>query len=191
MGLLGGNPYIGRPMQSPQPEIALDDIEVPLYIEPFKSWRTWGIDIQSSSVQLKSITYKIKWPHKKVMRAHCLLQWRNRNKKTHPYENVNPHGVHSAPNLKHGCGIYSTRVRKDVSLWHPSTTELRVVGEVKIWGKTLCFKKGFVSEFAYPTCIFVDPSSWTRLHANHKVDITPHELMNELAESYDVPVVIE
>ena len=177
---------MGRPMQSPQPEENLDDIEVPLYVEPFKGWRTWNVQINSDSVQLKSITYRVKWPYKKPMRAHCLVQWRYQRSTDKLTD------THSAPHLKHGCGIYSTKIRKDVNLWtSQSTTQLAVVGEVKLWGKTFCFKKGYVSEFAYPTSIFVDPAAWNKVKEENKTDITPHELMNALAESYDVPVVIE
>ncbi len=199
--MMGGwGPYIsGMPMQSPQPENALSDIEVPLYIEPFKAWRCWTVSVEKDhSVSLRSITYKIRWPRSKAMRAHCLYQWRKgRNIESAPNSNnqrmVELYGKHTAPHLKHGCGIYSTRERKDTGLWavNSATTELRVVGEVKLWGKALCFEKGFVSEFAYPTSIFVDPQSWKRLSKHHQVDITPYELMNALSASYDVPVIVE
>ena len=129
------------------------------------------------------------------MRAHCLYQWRKKRTEAPdaPHRMHDMYSRHSAPNLKHGCGIYSTRVRKDTRLWavNSSNHELRVVGEVKLWGKVLCFEKGFVSEFSYPTSLFIDPHGWDKLNSQHKMDITPYELMNELSEKYDVPVIVE
>lgn len=183
----------GLPMQSPQKEVDLSDIEIPLFIEPFKAWRCWTVSVESNIIRLKSITHKVKWPYRKPMRAHCIYQWRKR--RLHP-EDIRYNGIynsHSAPNLKHGCGIYSTREKRDTNLWvvNSAQTQLRVIGEVKLWGKTLCFEKGFVSEFAYPTSLFINPDGWDRLKPEHKMDITPYELMNELSVSYDVPVIID
>lgn len=175
-----GNKY---PMQSIQPENQLDDIEVPLYAEPFNSWRTWDLIFDGDRVILRSITYKVEWPFQEPLHAICV---KNENM---PSVDV---GKHDTPDLKHGCGIYSVKVKKDCQKWNMSAGQnlLRVVGEIKIWGKTLCFKEGYISEFAYPRYLHIDPDKWERVSKNKNVDVTTTELADALGRNYDVPIVI-
>lgn len=182
-------PFNKLPMVSPQPEENFTDSSVPLFCEPFTAWRVWNILVDGDKVKLTSITHKVKWPYRKPMRAHCIHQWARLILPSF----TDSYGKHTAPSIKHGCGIHSLRKRKDLKSWDMGSQSafLRLAGEVNIWGKTLCYTEGYTSEFAYPKSIYVETDRWDKMAVSHQLDITPHELMDALVESYGITVVVE
>ena len=173
------------PMQAPpsgKPEVD----EVPLFIEPIVSWRSWMVEFKGDDVTLRSITYKTPWLKRKACRAHCLYQWTNKN-----IPQAHHLGPHNCPNLVHGCGFYSVKEIEAAKRWAQNGSyTFRVIGKVKIWGSVFRYTDGYISEYAYPSDIFVSENynHWKNSHA--KPDAEPTEVAELIEAAYGVDTYV-
>jgi hypothetical protein len=138
-------------MSTPVPQEQLEDYQ--LYIDPFVAYRSWAIicDEDDQKVKLRSITYKTPWPSGEPMVAGCYQM--------HYGTQPEPHDT---PDAGHSCGIHAVKDDEDAIMWMGSGftaqhAELRCYGEVKLWGKVLRYTKGYLSQYAYPVSLFLDP----------------------------------
>lgn len=165
------------PMKSPIPESEQEDDNWQFYAEPLQAWRAWRIMIWDGILVLESITYKVPWIPRQEFVAECIS------------DNSLEHRIsrHAPPDLDHGCGIHSLKSKDDAMLWMrlPAKMDTVAFGRVSIWGHCLKYTKGYLSEFAYPSLIYipVNQEAWGELGINAK------ELAHDLAETYRVEAV--
>ena len=118
----------------------------PLLIEPITAWRAWEIyESKNRGVLIRSVTWKMRWPPRKPVRAHCLSQIRGTIRAAPP---------HSAPDVEHRCGLYAVKNEEQARGWARTSANnrLRIVGKVQLWGRVLVFTEGYLAEYAYPAC---------------------------------------
>lgn len=167
------------PMQGMVPDEELQatyELERPFYIEPIVSWRAWKCSFDGDTVVLRSITYqRVVWPNREELKAECQREILARLP------------GHVAPNQTHGCGIYSVKTSEDALLWALANRNgpVRVIGEVKIWGRILQYERGYISEYAYPANFYV-PENYD--HWEIAPDAEPEELALALESTFKVPV---
>jgi hypothetical protein len=131
--------------------------------EPVVAWRVWLVATDDGEPQsLRSISYRIRWPKRKPMRAHCLFTLRHPVKgPTGPLTPPQPHPGEQCPVLSHQCGIYALKEPDDLPKWAPTFSAWapgmpRVIGQVALWGRVLEHELGYRAEYAYPVS-FVQP----------------------------------
>lgn len=176
-----------KPMQWPNGAVVEED-DWEFFPEAMKSWRAWRVinhsvdeepDMLTDGVlMLQSITYRTIWTPKQEMIAECVPMRLTADPATKSH-------THSSPDLKHGCGIYSVKTEEQALEWRKYRPYDTVVwGKVSIWGHVYKFTKGYLSEFAYPSQIFVpdDLGTWNER-------ITPEMLALELSETYGIEAV--
>jgi hypothetical protein len=168
------------PLQYPVKDHPLEDDEWQFYIEPMKAYRAWRVIDWDGVLALQSITYKVNWIPRQEMIAECRPK-PNRKPVVH---------VHAAPDLNHGCGIYSLKDLDDAVEWAnwPPKTDTVVYGRVKVWGHCLNFTKGYLSEFAYPYKLFVPPNESTK-DCVKEIDADAREVAMILSDTYKVEAV--
>lgn len=107
------------------------------------------------------------------MRAHCLAQFGASLR-----ERVVPPGIahHSCPDAQHRCGIYALRYADDVLKW--ATGPVHIGGVVQLWGRVLCYERGYIAEYAYPV----------RLTLRRSTEHIPDEILEELSYSYGIEI---
>jgi hypothetical protein len=118
--------------------------------EPIIAYRVWGLSwLNGEPEALRSITYRIRWPKRKPMRAHCLFNIRSGKPSVHPSED--------APVIGHTCGIYAVKTVEQTETWRPAAynraeleKEIKIVGTVALWGRVLRHANGYRAEMAYP-----------------------------------------
>lgn len=141
--------------------------EIPFLAEPIKAYRCWTLDYRRDRKQepaLRSVTYRIRWPARKEMRAHCLVQWSQafRNKTVNVTSTLERH---NCPNMRHKCGIYSLKNKDDLRYWAGAPNvvgAIRILGSALVWGRFFEYEKGYLSEFAYPLEIFGFNGKWLK-----------------------------
>ena len=163
-----GNHIIG-PHSASEVSKQLAREDVPMYIEPYRSYRCWQVLVEENPVTLKSISYSTKWPAREAFHATCMTQVYRGFSATEPIG-------HDTPSLHHVCGIYSVKegVKDRLEEWCRNKKHV-VYGVVLVWGKVLEFEEGYLSEYAYPLEFYDHAGGW---------DYEPVEVMRELARIY-------
>lgn len=169
-GMVTGN---GMPMATPIPVQEREDME--MFIDPFQAWRAWSVhvDTEKSKIRLQSITYKLYWPPEVPFRARCM------RRSLSPSPTL-PEKHEGCPDVNHGCGIHGLKDREDAMLWmnYGGQQQLRCIGEIKMWGLVFRFTKGYLSEYAYPSKIWVEHE----MPENFPID--SREVVHELRRTY-------
>lgn len=149
--------------------------EAPFAIEPIVAYRAWTVDKTRPhrGPFLRSLTYRVPWPERRPMRAHCLAQFGASLR-----ERIAPPMLarHRCPDANHRCGIYALRYQEDIVKW--ATSPNHVAGIVRLWGRVYLYEKGFIAEYAYPL----------RLIYRNSAELIPDEVLEELSDSYGVEI---
>lgn len=164
------------PMAAPAYREGLNEIEHEegLYFEPCVGWRAWRVfEHKRKGLVLQSLMYKVAWPVRKPMRAHCMT-WHNVAE--HLHERFS-HDPHRTPDHVHGCGIYSVKHRIDAAKWMRGYHNV-IHGRVKVWGNVTVFSEGFLASMAYPDALVLP-------QANHDLE----EQVRLLADRYGIEVI--
>lgn len=175
----GSGVYFGSPVGR-APSVAFNDpmgktteeMVIPDSIEPLLAWRAWRVDRFGS---LQSRTNESVWPGREKMTGICIT----------PYEAQQPHRT---PAQRCTCGIYSVKTLEGAIRYAGDGGWAGVnvaIGKIKIWGMTVVAEKGYRSEFAYPTEIYL-----LRASSNAQGDLQPGDsrIGERLQRRYDVPV---
>jgi hypothetical protein len=168
------------PLQFPVKDSPLEDDDWQFYVEPIQAFRAWRVIDWDGALVLQSITYKVNWVPRQKMIAECRPGAKKEKKEIH---------VHAAPDLNHGCGIYSLKSLDDAVKWSnwPPKTDTMVYGRVKVWGHCLNFTKGYLSEFAYPSMLYVPPNEHE--DCEKEIDADAREVAMILSDTYKVEAV--
>lgn len=167
-----------KPMMWPYAQDDRSDDDWELYPEAIRAWRAWRVIDYEGVFLLRSITYNSDWIPRQEMIACCIPG---------PIPSKRPVTDHPAPDIDHGCGIYSLKEESDATIWmnHVSPAKAAVYGSVSIWGHVFKFTKGYLSEFAYPSHLVIPH------HIGQLEDvISPEELSLELSKTYQVEAVM-
>lgn len=167
------------PMAWPVSEEPRSNDDWKFYIEAIKSWRAWRVIELDGVLVLQSITFKSNWIPRQELIAECIPS------RACPAPKIR----HAAPDIDHGCGIYSLKDKEDAVVWskdYPTETETIVYGEVFIWGHVFVFTKGYLSEYAYPANLIIPSGNGTLLD-----ELGMDQLQLELSNTYQVEVVPE
>lgn len=164
------------PMMAPLRELPREEKDWEFYAEPIESWRAWNVVSFDDVLLLQSITYRVNWMPKQEMIAQCIRR---------PESDLKVHS-HLAPDIEHGCGIYSVKHFGQALRWMnfggsgDKKSSVRVMGKVFLWGHVFRFTEGFLSEYAYPSAIYVNTEhvEW--------FDAEPEEIRRELSATYGV-----
>lgn len=168
-----------KPMMHPIPVEEREKDEWEFFPQAFEAWRAWRIVELDGILLLQSVTHRTNWLPRQEFIAECL-----------PIKKdgvvIRKH-VHAAPDLEHGCGIYSLKSAEGAMMWANEylRTDTRVYGKVSIWGTCFKFQKGYLSELAYPSNLYVPPNV-TASGDKRSIDIHPEELAVELASTYRI-----
>lgn len=164
---------------------------IPFAIEPIEAWRAWRAVETRQGLRLASITYRVRWPVRKPMRAHCLRQLNRAAWESHqrymvslPHMGLRPH---LCPNMEHRCGIYALREEDAARKWASSMlgglAGGNVVGRVLLWGRVLLYEHGYIAEYAYPLSI----SGYTEPKIETDQSNVP-QIVEHLARRYDLEI---
>jgi hypothetical protein len=146
--------------------------------EPIIAYRVWGLSLLDGEPEaLRSITYRIRWPKRKPMRAHCLFNITTGKPVVHPGKD--------APVLGRTCGIYAVKTLEQTGTWHvaphhraETNKMVKIIGTVALWGHVLQHEKGYRAEYGYPQSIL-------------SIDTNPEDaehLGNWLETTYGIPM---
>ena len=167
------------PMQHPHFLEYTEEDEWDYYGEAFQSWRAWRVLERDGVLVLQSVTYNCLWVPGQELIARCMPNAKRRI------------SCSFCPDLNHGCGIYSVKDPEDAIVWGKQrlASDTVVYGRVSIWGHCFKFTGGYLSEFAYPSFLFV-PSNKEVLSGYPKnVQANSEEIATELNKTYRVEAV--
>src|SRR6266496_5006988 len=122
-----GLAYHGYPMRHPVSNEDREEDDWQFFAEAIKAWRAWRVIDYDGVLVLRSITYQTNWLPRQEMIAQCVPDSLSLEK---------AQTSHAAPDLEHGCGIYSLKNREDALTWSEFSGKLgtTVYGTVSIWG---------------------------------------------------------
>lgn len=122
-------------------------------------WRFWVIQPTPGDTVLNSPMFPMKWPPLEVVAAVCANRRRERRRpwRTHPIE-------HDCPNPGCNCGIHAaTSPTGLASFLRPSLAadrgDVRVVGQVELWGMIVEGPAGWRGAAAYPAELWLPQRS--------------------------------
>ena len=166
------------PMKSPLGKDLREKDDWEFYAEAIQSWRAWRVIDFGGVLVLESITYKTTW----IPRQEVIAECRNRVTRT---------TAHAAPDLDHSCGIYSLKSMEHAARWSglPKDKDNVVYGRVSIWGHCFKFVDGYLSEFAYPSLIYVPTQKPKEEGIDKDIDIDQEDLAIELSSTYRVEAI--
>lgn len=110
---------------------------VPDGIIPITAWRVWGV----SNQKLCAIGSQGIWEPKKPMEAIC-----------------NAGGSHPAPQNDCNCGMWSFKTL-DGLVAATKSYQVKVLGQVSLWGRVIETENGFRAQYAYPKELWLLDSS--------------------------------
>jgi len=153
-----------------------EDEDWGFYGEAIQAWKAWRVIELHGILLLQSLVHRANWIPRQEMVSECM-------NKSNP--NFRPH---LSPNIRHGCGIYSVKQQDWALQWqrYPNIEDVVVYGRVSIWGNVFKFTKGYISEYAYPSYLYVPPDKGQELYET----IHPEELRVELNNTYVVEVEV-
>lgn len=121
--------------------------------KPIIGWRAWQIEfIDGEPQSVRSITYPLRWPPRKIMRAHCIFAYQKTQREAFAAR------PHHSPTVSHSCGIYSVKTSAQARTWTTAAGQQRIIGKVALWGRVLMYSEGAKAEFAYPVNFIVPPT---------------------------------
>jgi hypothetical protein len=118
---------------------------VPDYIAPLVAWRAWKTVCIGGEWRLQALGKLNPWEPKKALEARCEAG------RSHP-----------SPNKECSCGIWSF-TSLDTLLSKVDNYEVKVLGQVSIWGRIVECEHGFRSQFAYPKELWLVDGSMEQL----------------------------
>lgn len=125
------------------------------FVEPVIAWRAWMVvrDKVTGGPRLRSITFETGWPEREPLIATCGKS-QSQNLRRH----------HRCPSLACGCGIHAVKTEEQAHEWlgmGATSAQLvaRVIGTVTLWGRVLCYTKGYLAEKAYPKRVILPASA--------------------------------
>jgi len=119
-------------LKNAQPRVVTQ--AMPDSIVPVVAWRAWRVTTKlNGQWTLKALGQDGLWEPKKMMEAKCS------GGQDHP-----------APHRDCNCGIWSFRTLEELLPALKGYDNVKVLGQVSIWGRVLECENGFRSQFAYP-----------------------------------------
>jgi hypothetical protein len=127
----------------------------PDYVAPLIGWRSWAAVDDEHGLALRSAVYTTRWPPRQRLEAVCAH--RARSGLLGRLLRIEPH---EAPDEGCTCGIYAASTpelalayldRQALMGWARSP----LIGRVALWGRVIECERGWRSEFAYPTRLYL------------------------------------
>jgi hypothetical protein len=130
--------------------------KAPDYVHVLTGWRAWKIAGSKDGMKLKAIgaSQNHIWEPRTQLEAVC-----------------NSKGDHAAPGFNCQCGVWAFKELDGLISALGSYHDLKVLGQVSLWGRVVETKNGYRAEKAYPAELWLFDSS-----------------LEELGLIYDVPV---
>ncbi len=132
---------------------------VPDYCEVLTGWRAWNISVDLEPAVLYPISSNTNaWKPLEAPAAEC------DNGEDSPDLTRCPECsalVHVAPMTGCACGYWSFKTKAHLEI--SGFRSAKVFGQVSIWGKVIEHKDGYRSQFAYPSVLYADDVTATRL----------------------------
>lgn len=118
---------------------------VPDRIEVITGWRAWT----AKDGKLAALGQKTIWKPKKQMEAKC--------------KSYGSKKEHDAPAFDCECGVWAFKSLEILTAALASYKDIRVVGNVALWGRVIETENGWRAQYAYPSELWLLDSSLERL----------------------------
>lgn len=118
---------------------------VPDGISPIVAWRAWGLTTDGQGWLLCGLGLSAPWQPRKTMTAQCkksaavLWSMFGDSPEKHP-----------APHKDCDCGVWAFRSLEELLSALREYKDVKVVGQVYLWGRILECENGFRAQYAYP-----------------------------------------
>ena len=119
----------------------------PDYIAPLVGWRAWKVSAKDGAWRLEALGMSGLWEPKKAMEAAC-----SKGNAKHP-----------APHRDCECGIWSFPSLEALLPAIDGEYEVKVLGQVHIWGRIIECSNGSRSQFGYPKELWLFDESMEQL----------------------------
>lgn len=116
---------------------------------PLVGWRMWDI-LPNNPTQLRSLSNAkdTSWQHMVPQIGTC--------------NGADPNDItdHVCPSWEHRCGVHAVKELSQVKKWGApqvgnTSSYLRVIGEIELWGRVLEYEQGFRAEWGYPKKLYL------------------------------------
>jgi hypothetical protein len=148
------------PTVDPSKLAALKDAEpyrvterMPDLLGVITAWRAWGVTMGKGGLRLKALGVSHVWEPRKMVDATCTK------------------GKHPAPRMDCECGVWAFKELDGLTSALNKYSEVRVLGNVELWGRVIETENGYRAQYAYPSELWLLDES-----------------LEELGLVYDVPV---
>lgn len=118
------------------------------------AWRGWAVTAIEGQWRLKALGKSHVWEPRKLLIARC-----------------DKGASHPAPNFDCQCGVWAFKELDGLVSALQRYTDIRVIGNVSLWGRVIETENGYRAQYAYPSELWLLDSS-----------------LEELGRIYDVPV---
>lgn len=133
---------------------------MPDYVQVITAWRAWRVIYSGSQWQLKALGAEFTWKPRESVQATCNAG----------FSSAIP--SHPAPARDCNCGVWAFKELDSlVAAIGSAYGEIKVLGQVSLWGRVIETENGYRAEKAYPSELWLLDSS-----------------LEELGLIYDVPV---
>lgn len=145
---------------------------MPDFMEVITAWRGWRIEWTDDGLRLKALGQDTIWQPKKQVEAICA-------KSDSPFmaafslsRTIQITPKHPAPQMTCQCGVWAFKeIDSLVAAIGTDYSDVRVLGQVSLWGRVIETENGYRAEKAYPSELWLLDNS-----------------LEELGLIYDVPV---
>ena len=130
-------------LKSTEPRMAAQ--RVPDGVYPIIAWRAWGLTTNANGWLLSGLGVSEAWTPRKAMAAKCIQDtlaislWLGVHKTKH-----------LAPHRDCSCGVWAFRSSEELLSALKDYRDVKVIGQVYLWGRILECENGFRAQYAYP-----------------------------------------
>lgn len=146
---------------------------MPDYVHVITAWRGWRAVWTDDGLRLKALGQNHIWQPKKQMDADCVKSDPSPFMQAFaPGRDIQIAPKHPAPQMNCECGVWAFKeIDSLVAAIGSNYADVRVLGQVSLWGRVVETENGYRAQHAYPSELWLLDSS-----------------LEELGLIYDVPV---
>lgn len=143
---------------------------IPDYVHVITAWRAWAAKPTSDGWRLEALGKSVIWEPKKAIEAKCVQSLPTLQSVFPGRQETSPR--HLAPQSACNCGVWAFKELDNlVAAIGSDYKEVKVLGQVSLWGRIIETENGYRAEKAYPSELWIFSRE-----------------LEELGLIYDVPV---
>lgn len=144
----------------------------PDYVQVITAWRAWAVVYANDGWRLKALGVDHVWEPKKQLDARCTKNSGGLTFRLGSFGQAEKVEQHPAPQMDCTCGVWAFKELDSlVAAIGSSYGQIRVLGQVSLWGRVVETVNGYRAQHAYPSELWLLDNS-----------------LEELGLIYDVPV---